>query len=293
MTLSIKKLHPTFAGEAGQIDLRDVTDEAAMAEIRSAMDEYALLVFRDQKLNNEDQVDFARRLGGKLHTNTGSKVLQKSRFSNDAVSDVSNVDAEGALLDPDDRRRLQGLGNRLWHTDASFHEPSARYSTLSAHVLPPDPPDTEFADMRAAYDALPEKRKEELDGLSAYHSIAYSRATLGFEFTKEEQEKLGGRFQPVVRSHPGSNRKALYLGSYASMIEGMPVPEGRLILHELMEHATKPQFVFSHSWRLKDLVIWDNRATLHRATAFDDKAHAREMRRVATLDVDSDAPRTE
>lgn len=291
MTLSIKKLHPTFAGEAGPIDLREVTDEAGMAEIRAAMDEYAVLVFHDQNLTNDDQAEFARRLGGPLHTNTGAKVMQKGRFSNNAVSDVSNVDGKGGLLDPDDRRRLQGLGNRLWHTDASFHDPIVRYSTLSAHVLPPDPPDTEFADMRAAYEALPEKRKAELEGLRAYHSIAYSRATLGFEFTKEEAAKLGGRFQPLVRSHPGSDRKALYLGSYASMIEGMQVPEGRLIIRDLMEYATQPQFVYSHKWRLGDLVIWDNRATMHRARAFDDKTHAREMRRVATLDVDGDAVR--
>jgi alpha-ketoglutarate-dependent 2,4-dichlorophenoxyacetate dioxygenase len=255
------------------------------------MDEYAVLVFHDQDFTNEEQVDFARRFGGTLHTRTGISALKgaERRFDSAAVSDISNVNADGELLDANDRRRLQGLANRLWHTDASFTDPPGRYSMLSARVVPPVDNDTQFADMRAAYDALPEDRKAVLEGLTVHHSIAYSRATLGFDFTEEEKKALPGAHHPLVRTIPGTERKALYLASHASMIEGWPVPEGRMLLRELIEHATQPQFVFSHSWRVGDLVIWDNFATMHRATSFDDKSHAREMRRVTTLEGEASA----
>lgn len=290
MALSITKLHPTFGGEVGPIKLKNIDDEAEFQEIRSAMDEYAVLVFRDQDFTNEEQVAFAGRLDSVLHTKTGISALKgaERRFDTDAVSDISNVNAAGELLDADDRRRLQGLANRLWHTDASFTSPPGRYSMLSAHVVPPVANDTQFADMRSAYEALSEERKAEIEGLTVHHSIAYSRATLGFDFTEEEKKALKGASQPLVRDLPGG-RKSLYLASHASMIEGWPVPEGRMLIRELMEHATQPQFVFAHAWRVGDLVIWDNRATMHRATSFDDKSHAREMRRVTTLDVDSPA----
>lgn len=285
MALAIKQLHTSFVGEAGPIDLRTVIERARLDEIRHAMDRYGVLVFHDQKLSEREQADFAARLDGTLHTQTGSNALQKNRFGIDAVSDVSNVDAEGRILEPNDRRRLQRLANRLWHTDASFRDPPGRYSMLFAHVLPPVASNTEFADMRAAYDALPEKRKAELEELRGYHSIAHSRQMLGFEFTETEAQMHQGAFHPIVRTIPGSQRKSLYIGSYVSMIEGWPVPEGRLLVRELMEHATREPFVFSHSWSVGDLVIWDNRTTMHRATSFDDRAHVREMRRVATLDI--------
>lgn len=286
MALSIKKIHPTFGGEVGPIDLRKVA-ESDLTAIRTAMDEYAVLVFRDQQLANQDQVAFASRLDGELHTKTGTNAMQKkNRFGIDAMSDISNVDAEGQLLDANDRRRLQGLANRLWHTDASFQDPPGRYSMLSARIVPPVAADTQFADMRAAYDALPEATKAELEGLVAHHSIAYSRATLGFEFTEEEMKTLEGAYHPLVRSFPETGRKSLYLASHASMIVGWPVPEGRMLLRDLIEHATRPEFVVSHAWRVGDLVIWDNRATMHRATSFDDKTYVRDMRRVTTLDVE-------
>jgi alpha-ketoglutarate-dependent 2,4-dichlorophenoxyacetate dioxygenase len=291
MTLSTRKLHPTFGGEVGPIDLSKV-DESDLDAIRAAMDEYAVLVFRDQELTNDDQVEFARRLDGTLHTRTGVSALKstKRRFDNEAVSDISNVNAEGELLDADDRKRLQGLANRLWHTDASFTDPPGRYSMLSARVVPPVAADTQFADMRAAYDALPEDKKAALEGLVVHHSIAYSRATLGFDFTEEEKKSLPGAYHPLVRSSAETGRKSLYLASHASMIVGWPVPEGRMLLRELIEHATRPEFVFGHAWRVGDLVIWDNRTTMHRATSFDDKSHVRDMRRVTTLDVERAAP---
>jgi alpha-ketoglutarate-dependent 2,4-dichlorophenoxyacetate dioxygenase len=181
---------------------------------------------------------------------------------------------------------MYGLGNRLWHTDASFQDPPGRYSMLSAKVVPPTGADTEFADMRAAYDALPADMKAHLEGLRVHHSIAHSRQMLGFEFSPDEQEALRGAVHPLVRTIPRSSRRSLYLASHASRIIDWPVPEGRLLLRDLMEHATQPEFVYRHSWRVGDLVIWDNRATMHRGRPFDDAMYRRELRRVTTLDVE-------
>jgi len=189
----------------------------------------------------------------------------------------------------DDRRRHYTLGNRLWHTDASFVDPPGRYSMLHARVVPPVPADTEFADMRAAYDALPADMKAQLEGLRAHHSVAYSRHVLGFEFSPEEGEKLKGAIHPLVRTIPRSHRRSFYLASHASRIVDWPIPEGRLLLRDLIEHATQPEFVYRHAWRVGDLVIWDNRATMHRARPFDDVKYRRELRRVTTLDIEQPA----
>jgi len=229
---------------------------------------------------------FAQRLGGRLHAKTGSRVLYKSRLGNEALSDTSNVDETGDILQSDDRRRMYSLGNRLWHTDASFQDPPGRYSMLSAKVVPPVAADTEYADMRAAYDALDAGMKERLEGLRVHHSIAYSRQTLGFEFSHGEQEALKGAIHPLIRTIPRSLRRSLYVASHASRIIDWPIPEGRLLLRDLIEHATQRQFVYRHSWRVGDLVIWDNRATMHRALPFDDSKHRRELRRVTTLDIE-------
>jgi alpha-ketoglutarate-dependent 2,4-dichlorophenoxyacetate dioxygenase len=289
MALAFRRLHPTFVAEVGPIDLRRVHDEATLAEIRAGLDEYAVLVFHDQPLTDEEHLAFAQRLDGELHTRTGAAAIGKSRLGNEALSDISNVDENGDVLDSTDRRRMYSLGNRLWHTDASFVDPAGRYSLLSAKVVPPVPADTEYADMRAAYDALPDETKARLEGLHAHHSIAYSRQTLGFEFSPEEQEKLKGAVHPLVRTLPRSGRKSLYLASHASRIMEWPVPEGRLLLRDLIEHATQRQFVYRHRWRVGDLVIWDNRATMHRAVPFDDTKYRRELRRVTTLDLPTPA----
>jgi alpha-ketoglutarate-dependent 2,4-dichlorophenoxyacetate dioxygenase len=286
VALTFRRLHPHFVGEASPVDLRPVHDGPTLAEIRAGMDHHAILVFRDQPFTDDEQLAFAQRLDGQLHTRTGAAVLGKSRLGHEALSDISNVDATGQLLPADDRRRLYGLGNRLWHTDASFQDPPGRYSLLSARVVPAVPADTEFADMRAAYDALPAELKARLEGLRAHHSIAYSRQTLGFEFSEDEQEQLKGAIHPLVRTIPRSNRRSLYLASHASRIIDWPVPEGRLLLRDLIEHATQREFVYRHAWRVGDLVIWDNRATMHRARPFEDATHRRELRRVTTLDID-------
>src|SRR5687767_5956563 len=180
MSITFRKLHPLFAAEVSPIDLRDVRDRATLERIRAGMDEYAVLVFRDQKLTIKEQLDFAQHLDGKLHTKTGVSALMKNRLGDVPVGDISNLDAQGNILPAEDRRRQYSLANRLWHTDGSFQDPAGRYSTLHACVLPPVRSDTQFADMRAAYDALDDAEKNELEGLTVHHSIAYSRQMLGF-----------------------------------------------------------------------------------------------------------------
>ena len=289
MTPTFRKLHPVFAAESSPIELHRAHDDATLDAIRAGMDEFAVLVFRDQVFDGDDQIEFARRLDGELHTKTGSRVLVKSRLGNEALGDISNLGADGEILASDDRRRAYGLGNRLWHTDASFQDPPGRYSMLSAKVVPAVGADTEFADMRAAYDALPEETKAQIDGLRVHHSIAYSRQTLGFDFSKGEKDALKGAIHPLVRTIPRSKRKSLYLASHAARIIDWPVPEGRLLLRDLIEHATQREFVYRHRWHAGDLVIWDNRATMHRATPFEDTKVRRELRRVTTLDIAEEA----
>ena len=289
MALTFRKLHPRFVAEVSPIDLRHVHDAQTLAQIREGMDEFAVLVFRDQTFSDEEHLAFAQRLDGQLHTKLGISALQKNRFGNEALGDISNLDENGEVMKSDNRRRMYGLGNRLWHTDASFQDPPGRYSMLSAKVVPPVPADTEYADMRAAYDALDAEMKERLEGLRVHHSIAHSRQTLGFEFSKDEAEALKGAVHPLVRTIPRSHRKSLYVASHASRIIDWPVPEGRLLLRDLIEHATQPEFVYRHSWRVADLVIWDNRATMHRGKPFDDTKYRRELRRVTTLDIDEPA----
>jgi alpha-ketoglutarate-dependent 2,4-dichlorophenoxyacetate dioxygenase len=285
MALTFRKLHPRFAAEAGPIDLRGASDRATLDEIRAGMDEHAVLVFRDQRFDGGEQLAFARRFDGTLHAKTGAAVLGKNRLGDEALTDISNVDEGGRLMQAGDRRRAYALGNRLWHTDASFEDPPGRYSMLLAKIVPPAAADTEFADLRAAYEALDDATRRTLEGLRAHHSIAYSRMTLGFEFSEEEQRKLPGAVHPVVRANPRTGRRSLYLASHAARIVDWPVPEGRLLLRELVEHATQPQFVYRHAWREGDLVIWDNLATMHRGRPFDDTRHRRELRRVTTLDI--------
>jgi alpha-ketoglutarate-dependent 2,4-dichlorophenoxyacetate dioxygenase len=286
MTLTFRPLHACFVAEASPVDLRRVHDAETLARIRAGMDEHAVLVFRDQPFTDDEQLAFAQRFDGRLHTKTGSSVLRRSRLGNEALADISNLGDDGEILGAGDRRRMYALGNRLWHTDASFQDPPGRYSMLSARVVPPVGADTEFADTRAAYDALPAGDRARLEGLRAHHSIAHSRQTLGFEFSPEEEALLKGAVHPLVRTLPRSGRKSLYVASHASRIIDWPVPEGRLLLRDLIEHATRPEFVYRHSWRVGDFAIWDNRATMHRARPFDDAKYRRELRRVTTLDVD-------
>ncbi len=284
MKISFTPLQPLFAAEVSPIDLRETFERASLEEIRAGMEQYGVLVFRNQLFKDDEQMAFAERFDGTLHAKTSTAVMVKNRFGNEALSDISNVGANGEILPANDRRRMGSLANRLWHTDASFVDPPGRYSMLSARVLPPVSADTEFADMRSAYDSLDDATKAAIEGLQVHHSIAYSREILGFEFSPEEKAMLKGAVHPLVRTQKGG-RRGLYLASHASSIVGWYLPEGRLLLRDLTDHATQPKFVYRHVWRDGDFVIWDNRTTMHRARPFDDVKYRRELRRTTTLDL--------
>jgi alpha-ketoglutarate-dependent 2,4-dichlorophenoxyacetate dioxygenase len=284
-TLEFVPLHRTFMAQASDIDLRSVQDEHTLEQIRAAMTRFGVLVFKRQQFTGAQQIDFAKRLDGELHRKTSSAVLTKNRYGDEALTDISNVGSQGHILSADDRRRINGIGNRIWHTDASFEDPAGRYSLLFARNIPPVRADTEFADMRAAYDALDHATQKTIDALHAHHSIVYSRHIMGFDFSQEEASKLPGAIHPLVRRFDDSPRKSLYLASHASRIVEWEVPEGRLLLKDLMEHAVHPNFRHYHEWENGDLVIWDNRTTMHRGRPFDDVKYKRELTRVTTLDL--------
>lgn len=285
MSISFQPHHASFFAESSPVDLRTVYDEDALAEIRLGMDRYGVLLFRNQPFADADQLAFAQRLDGELHAKTGSSMLGKNRFGNEALTDIANVDENGEIMRSDDRRRMYALGNRLWHTDASFQDPAGRYSMLHARVVPPVRADTMFADMRAAYDDLEDELKELIKDLHCHHSIAYSRQTLGFEFSEEELSKLQGAVHPLVRVNPRTGRRSLYVASHASRIIEWPVPDGRLLLRDLIEHGIQAKYTHVHQWQVGDLVIWDNLATMHKGLRYDDTKYRRELRRVTTLDL--------
>ncbi|NQW54874.1 MAG: TauD/TfdA family dioxygenase, partial [Rhodospirillales bacterium] len=271
MSITVTPTHPEFVAEISGVDVAQPLSPADRQVIEDAINRYAVVVFRGQTLDDERQVAFAGNFGP-----IESSALKlrhrdiKHRIESSQVADISNLDGDGNVMKPDARRRLDGLANRLWHTDASFRAVPGGLSMLYAHVIPEQGGNTEFADMRAAYDALPVAKKNELEGLIAEHSIWRSREQLGVvQYTAEERASLPPVPQRVVRTHPGSHRKTLYLAAHASHILGMPVADGRLIILDLIEHATQPRFVHSHRWAKGDLVIWDNRCTMHRARPFD------------------------
>ncbi|MEO8443162.1 MAG: TauD/TfdA family dioxygenase [Betaproteobacteria bacterium] len=286
MTVTFKKLHPHIGAEVSPLDLRKVHDRATLDALVGGMDEHGVLVFRDQPFTDAEQLAFAERFGGPLHKKPGIAALAKNRFDNDAIADIGNINEDGGIRAVDDRKRAYSLANRLWHTDASFQDPAGRYSTLSARVIPPVGADTEFADMQAAYDALDAATKKQIEGLHVHHSIAYSRQLLGFDFSAAELEKLKGAVHPLVRVNPRTGRRSLYLAAHATRVIEMPLPEGRLLLRDLTEHATQRQFVYRHAWKDRDLVIWDNLASMHRSTPFEDARYPRELRRITTIDVE-------
>jgi alpha-ketoglutarate-dependent 2,4-dichlorophenoxyacetate dioxygenase len=289
MVLAVRQLHPLFAAEICGVDVGRPLDAATVRALNEAIDRYAVLVFHGQELDDERQMAFARRFG-ELELPRSGRADVKRRLRPE-ISDISNLDEENRLRGRDDPRRFDQLGNRLWHTDGSFRRVPAALSMLYAHRVPARGPrgngETEFADLRAAYDALPEATKAEIEDLVALHDIAWSRGQLGFnDLLFGEKNVLPPVPQRLVRTHPGSGRKTLYIAAHASEIVGWPVPDGRLLLRELIEHATARDFVYRHEWREGDLVIWDNRCTMHRGRAFDER-EVRDLRRVTTRDVAS------
>jgi len=287
MTMDVHPITPDFAAEIAGIDLSQPIDAAAVRAIWDAIDRYSVLVFHDQRLTDAQLRDFAAAFGP-LEIGRGALQGGRRRLAIPQIGDISNLDEDNRIRARDDRRRLDSLGNRLWHTDASYMPVPVVLGMLHAVTVPPASAlgggETEFADMRAAYDALPVRMRAEIDGLVAQHDIFWSRGQIGFtEFPPGEREKYPPSPQRLVRRHPGSGRRTLYLSAHASHIVDWPVAEGRLLLWDLTAHATQPAFVYSHRWRIGDLVIWDNRCTMHRGRAHDE-SQPRDLRRATTLD---------
>jgi alpha-ketoglutarate-dependent 2,4-dichlorophenoxyacetate dioxygenase len=284
MSISIRQIGPCFAGEVSGVDLTRPLAREEVAAIEAGMDRYAVLVFHDQAISDDQQIAFSNNLG-RIEPAVGSNITKpEERRLRIEFADVSNLKKGNELFDRDDRRRMFNLGNRLWHSDSSFRATPAKYSLLSARAIPSAGGNTEFADMRAAYDALDAETKAEIEDLICEHSLMYSRGLLGFaEFTAEEKATFRPVRQRLVRTHPVSGRKSLFLASHAGAIVGWPMPEARAFLRDLSEHATQRQFVYAHKWRLHDLVIWDNRQTMHRARAFRDTEEPRDMRRTTIM----------
>ena len=244
------------------------------------MDRYAVLVFHDQRLTDEQQVAFSRNFGEIELAIGGNVTRPEDRRLAVELADVSNLAETNDILDRHDRRGLFNLGNQLWHSDSSYRSVPAKYSLLSARKIPKTGGNTEFADMRAAYDALDDEAKDEIEDLISEHSLLYSRAILGFtDFTTEERETFRPVRQRLVRTHPVTGRKSLFLSSHAGTIEGWLMPEARALLRDLTEHATQPAFVYIHEWRQHDFIMWDNRQTLHRVRRFKRTEDVRDMRR--------------
>ena len=280
------ELQPDFVGQVTGIDLRQPPCQADVDAIEAGMDRFAVLVFRNQPIDDDQQVAFARCFGP-LEQATGDLVLGAGRRLRMELNDISNVNPDGSVMARDDRKRLFGLGNLLWHSDSSFKANPAKYSMLSARVLPSRDGNTEFADMRAAYDALSEEERRTVHDLVCEHTQIHSRGILGFtEFTDEERIRFAPVRQRLVRRHPVTGRLSLYLSSHAGAIEGWPVPEARALLRDLTEHATQREFVYVHRWQKHDLVIWDNRTTMHRARRYDPT----EMRDLRRTTLEGDGP---
>ena len=286
MTLTLKPVTADFAAEAGGLDLRKPLDAVSIGAIDAAMDRYAVLFFRDQPMDQAEQIACARQFGpldAGLRKATGAA----TRFQHDELIDVSNLALSGEVAESGNTKLVGTLANQLWHTDSSFQPLPIKYSMLSAVVVPEQGGATEWADMRAAYDALPDDMKQLVEGRTAHHSTFHSRIMLGDDkYTPEQTSRFPPAEWPLVRVHPGSKRKLLFVGVHCDRVSGMSVPEGRLLVADLIEHATQRQFVFQHHWRAGDYVMWDNRATIHRGRRYDLTAR-RDLRRTTTLERDA------
>jgi alpha-ketoglutarate-dependent 2,4-dichlorophenoxyacetate dioxygenase len=290
MSLSFEPLHRQFVAAVRGFDMRDPIGSDSVRAFEDAIDRYAVLVFPAQHVDDAQQLAFTANFGP---PDIGRKKAVKSADSRLPMEmiDLSNLDENGYVIDPNHRRVLSLMGTRLWHSDSSYQRPAAKFSMLRAVTVPPWGGETEFADCRAAYDALQEALRREAENRFAEHWVNHSRSTLGWEPTEEE---IRGSMPPVrwplVRVHAGSGRKTLYIGAHARRVIGMPLPAGRILLRDLQEHATQPEFVYRHKWQSGDLVLWDNRAVMHRGCRYD-LAHVRDMRRTTVLDMASLAER--
>jgi len=283
MTLTVHPITPDFAAEIGGVDLREPLDARTVTAISDAINHAGVLVFHEQFITDEQQRAFSRNFGD---LETTVKAYRKDFVPRLDVhmADISNLDEQNRVLPKNDRRRLNALGNRLWHSDSSFKRVPARFSLLSARVIPGEGGETQFADMRAAWDTLPDAMRRRVEGMICEHTQLFSRAKIGFtDWAPEEIEKMAPVPQVLVRTHPGSGRKSLFLSSHAGRVRGMEEPEARLLPMDLIEHATQPAFVYTHRWRAGDLVMWDNRCTMHRAREYDE-TKVRDLHRTTVSD---------
>ena len=280
MPVAIRPLHPVFVGEVEGVDCRRPLGAAEIAAIEAGMDEYAVLVFRGQNITDDEQIAFSSNFGElERHAKRGHTRKPEDGRLRRGIADFSNLDKDGRIMSAEDRVWFFKLGDRLWHSDSSFRAVPAKYSLLSGRTLPSWGANTEFADMRAAYDALDAREKAEVEDLVCEHSLIYSREAIGFtELSPDEIEAFAPVRQPLVRIHPRTGRKSLFLAAHAGAIVGWTMPEARMFLRDLIEHATRSEFVYSHAWRPYDLLMWDNRATMHRARRFD-RNEVRDVRR--------------
>jgi alpha-ketoglutarate-dependent 2,4-dichlorophenoxyacetate dioxygenase len=279
MSVSIRQIHPVFVGEVTGVDVRQPLPPADVAAIDAGMDRYAVLVYHEQRINDEEQMAFTRHFGTLEDARGGNITKPEDKRLQVGMNDVSNLGRDGRPLARDSRERAFNIGNMLWHSDSSFRPIPAKYSLLSARVVNPTGGNTEFADMRAAYDALDAATKTLIEDLICEHSLMYSRGSLGMlDYSDEERAMFRPVRQRLVRTHPVTGRKSLYLSSHAGAIVGMPMAEARILLRDLTEHATQPAFVYVHRWTAGDLVMWDNRQMMHRVRRYDD-TQPRDMRR--------------
>jgi alpha-ketoglutarate-dependent 2,4-dichlorophenoxyacetate dioxygenase len=284
MSISIFPMTQTFAAEIGDVDLVNISTED-LAAVRAAFSRYAVLVFPVQQLSVQQHVNFAAHFGPLERTVSATFRDNKLRVREEAVSDIANLEADGRIWNETSRVRQFQLGNRIWHTDSSFKAPSGYASLLYARAVAPIGGHTQFADMRAAYDALPEAMKTRLEGLKGEHSLLFSRARLGFQnFTEDERIAFSPVVRPLVRTIPENDRRSLYVASHIGKIRGMSDSDALKLVDELIAHATQAQFVYTHRWRVGDLVMWDNRCTMHRGTDFEDTRWVRDLQRVTTSD---------
>jgi len=281
MTIEIRQIHPHFVGELSGVDLRAPMSSAEAAAIEDAINQHGVLVFRNQDITDEQQIRFSEYFGKLEVPDLKANITRdEDRRLGQFMADISNLDRSHKILDGNSRQRMFNLGNRLWHSDSSFRAIPAKLSLLSARVVPRRGGETQFADMCAAYDALDESMKTEIEGLVCEHSLMYSRGRLGFDdFSLEEKENFKPVLQTLVRTHPATGRRSLFLSAHAGRIVGWPTAAARVLLEELTELATQREFVYTHLWRPFDLVVWDNRRTMHRARRFDEINEVRDMRR--------------
>jgi alpha-ketoglutarate-dependent 2,4-dichlorophenoxyacetate dioxygenase len=283
MALHFKPLHPVFAAEASGVDLTQPLSEADVRAINAGMNQYAVLVFRGQPLSAQQQLDFAGSFGP-LDIGLKRVFQRKERLGDERLIDISNVDYGGAVAQRASAKNLSNFANQLWHSDSSFMKPRAAYSLLHAVVLPSWGGNTEFADLRAAWDALDAKTQAEVEGLEAEHYALHTRILLGDDaYTDEQKQAIAPAVWPLVHTHPGSGRKVLFVGVHARQVIGWPTAESRMFIADLIEHATQRERVYAHRWQVGDTVIWDNRATLHRGRRYD-LAERRELRRTTIND---------